>query len=124
MMGERVGCRVADLLDGTTNTLMIAEVTGEGRGTHMAHFWPTTDCTDTYDGINGPFTVPGGQFPVNDFGIIRGFRETGPSSFHPGGCHFTMADGSVQFLSENIAAGVLHDLTTRAGGEALSGGQL
>ena len=28
----------------------------------------------------------------------------GPSSYHPGGCHFTIADGSVRFLFEEIDA--------------------
>ena len=82
------------------------------------------NCTDTYDGINGPFTAPGGQAVPSGSGIILGPRETGPSSFHPGGCHFTMGDGSVQFLSENISAPVLRYLTTRAGGEIVSGNEL
>ncbi|HAW29863.1 MAG TPA: prepilin-type cleavage/methylation domain-containing protein, partial [Planctomycetaceae bacterium] len=42
------------------------------------------------------------------------------SSWHTGGCHFLMGDGSVHFISENIDAGVLRSLTTRAGREAVS----
>ena len=124
IMGEREGCRIADVDDGTSHTLMIAEVTGNGPETYTGHYWITMNCTDTYDGINGPFTAPGGQAVPSGSGIILGPRETGPSSFHPGGCHFTMGDGSVQFLSENISAPVLRYLTTRAGGEIVSGNEL
>jgi prepilin-type N-terminal cleavage/methylation domain-containing protein/prepilin-type processing-associated H-X9-DG protein len=38
-------------------------------------------------------------------------------SFHPGGAHAAMCDGSVQFLAENTAWHVVGALLTRAGGE-------
>ena len=119
MMGERQGCRVRDVADGTSHTLTIAEVTGGGPRSYGGHLWVTIDLVDTADGINGPGSLPGGgKWVVGGVGI-RGFRETGPSSYHPGGCHFTMADGSVQFLVEEIDAWILAALTTRAGGEAI-----
>ena len=68
----------------------------------------------TRDGINGPFTVPGG----GHFDWYNGSF----SSFHPGGCHFAIADGSVHFLSEYISSDVLAKLTTRAGGEPVAAG--
>jgi len=114
MFAFEEGCRIADVLDGTSNTLMIGELTGAGRGSHYAHFWITHDIISTRDGINGPWTKPGG-------GTFR-FYDAGFSSFHPGGCHFVMADGSVHFLSETIAHDVLAALTTRAGGEPVSDG--
>ena len=46
------------------------------------------------------------------------------NSFHPphsGGGHFAFADGSVHFLSENIALGTYRSLATRAGGDMTSG---
>ena len=114
MMGERKGCRIRDVVDGTSNTLMLGEVTGGGPGSHVAHMWMTFNMVGTGDGINGPFTVPGGLDPA-----AWNLRETGPSSHHPGGCHFLLADGSVQVLSENIAQLALVALTTRDGGEVL-----
>ena len=39
--------------------------------------------------------------------------QFGFSSFHPGGCHFAMADASVQFLSEDIDQDVLDELASR-----------
>lgn len=41
------------------------------------------------------------------------------SSLHPGGVQFGMADGSVRFLSENIALTVLRGLATMDGAEAV-----
>jgi prepilin-type N-terminal cleavage/methylation domain-containing protein/prepilin-type processing-associated H-X9-DG protein len=118
MFGGEVGCRIAQVTDGTSNTLMVGEVTGKGRGTHVGHFWASWNLMDTRDGINGPLTAPAQNY--------QSFRTAGFASWHPGGCHFTMADGSVQFISQNVSSGerpagqppsVLHALTTRAGGE-------
>mgnify|MGYP001362398157 CR=1 FL=1 len=112
------GCPIARIRDGTSNTLMVTEATGAGPGTRKGFAWVTFNLTDTRDGINGPFTVIGGQWtPDNPNVAYWGIRETGPSSYHPGGCHFVMADGSVHFLAESIAADVLKRLTTKSGGE-------
>jgi len=46
--------------------------------------------------------------------------EGGFSSFHPGGCHFVLADGSVHFISESIDSRTLAAITTRAGEEVVS----
>lgn len=40
-----------------------------------------------------------------------------PYSFHTGGAHFTMGDGAVRFLSENISFAVFIGLATPAGSE-------
>lgn len=125
IMGEREGCRIRDISDGTSHTLMIGEVTGAGPKTYQGHFWATWALTDTYDGINGPYTVIGGEWAVDPYGgTFAGVVETGFSSYHPGGCHFAMADGSVQYISEEISPATLARLTTRAGGEASAAGDL
>jgi prepilin-type N-terminal cleavage/methylation domain-containing protein/prepilin-type processing-associated H-X9-DG protein len=117
--GERC-CTIADVKDGTSNTLMIGEVTGKGPGTHKGYCWAAWNFMDTRDGINGPLSVPGGNYQNYDF------RTSGFASWHPGGCHFALADGSVQFISQNVSSGerpagqtpsALHALTTRARGE-------
>ena len=63
----------------------------------------TQDLIDTADGINGPNSLPGGSGPwVVGGSAVKTMRDVGPSSYHPGGCHFTMADGSVQWISDYI----------------------
>jgi prepilin-type N-terminal cleavage/methylation domain-containing protein/prepilin-type processing-associated H-X9-DG protein len=105
-------CTIADIKDGTSNTLAVGEVTGMGKGTYIGFFWCSWNLQDTHDGINSPFcTAPGGKYPPG----ILGPALAGFASFHPGGCHFLLADGSVSYLSQNIAGGVLSALTTRAG---------
>lgn len=51
---------------------------------------------------------------------INVYNDNGLYSFHVGGCHVVMGDGSVKFLSQNIASVVLAAIVTRDGGEAKS----
>ena len=119
VMGERLGAKVSDITDGTSHTLMVGEVTGGGPGKFSGPVWNYSDSIDTADGINGPYTIPGGATSYNNL-------LNGASSYHPGGCHFLFCDGSVQFITEDISSGVrpdgetptvLYSLTTRNGGE-------
>jgi len=106
IFGGNAPCTIADIRDGTSNTLMVAEVTGGGAGTYLGRPWAGYNLVDTHNGINGVNTVPGNSYSV--------YRD-GPASFHPGGCNFLLADGSVSFLSQNIAQNLLAALTTRDG---------
>ncbi|QDS99125.1 DUF1559 family PulG-like putative transporter [Adhaeretor mobilis] len=112
VMGSAEGCRIAEISDGTSNTVMIAEITGQGPGTYVGHYWPSKNIIDTDDGINGPYSVPGSGNP-DSFQL----NLTGPSSYHPGGCHFAFADGSIRFLNEDIAQITLDRLANRLDGE-------
>ena len=110
---------IRDVFDGTSNTLMVGELTGGEPGSNRGHQWVHYNLFTTFNGINGDGTIPGsGVFqrpPLLDDSF---------SSYHPGGCHFQIADGSAQFISEFIDADVLAALTTRAGGEPISGTDL
>ena len=103
--------RVADITDGTSNTLLVGEITGWTSGSYAAHNFVTWNLADTSLGINGPYSRPGG---TQDFY----YRQSGFSSYHAGsGCHFVFADGSTHFLNQDIDQNVLTALTTRTGGE-------
>jgi len=103
--------RIADVFDGTSQTLLFGEVTGGERGSHHGWFWLTHNANDTADGINGPNTMPGGGSFV--------FYGGGFSSYHPGGGHFAFGDASVHFLSEAMSQTVLTALTSRNQGEVV-----
>ena len=51
--------------------------------------------------------------------IIGGDNLHGLYSFHPGGAHVALADGSVQFLKDTMDTKTLFALVTRNGGEVL-----
>ncbi len=105
--------RVRDVFDGTSNTLMVGEMTGGEPGSKKGWTWVHFNIKSTASGINGPGTIPGE-------GVLNRTGFDSFSSYHPGGCHFQLADGSVRFISENIDVVTLASLTTRRGGEPIS----
>ncbi len=104
--------KIRDVIDGTSNTLLVGEVTGGLPGSFDCNYWSVVNHIDTAGGINGPNTTPG-----SGTWSLRGQQA---SSWHVGGCHFLLADGSVHFLSENIDSVVLKSITTRIGSEVVS----
>ena len=104
--------RIRDVVDGTSKTLLVGELTGGEQGSAQGHQWVHFNLFTTLFGINGPDTIPGGD----------DFKRTATdcfSSYHPGGCHFARADGSVHFESQDLDALVLKALTTRAGQDTI-----
>lgn len=125
--------RRADMADGTSNTIMVAECAGRedvwrrGKMTPVSYTgsprvrarggaWATTD---------NPYTI-GQRLPWHaSFGPIPGAPAINNSnewghcfySFHPTGANFGFVDGSVRFLAESTSLRTLGVLTTRAGGE-------
>ena len=59
---------------------------------------------DPASNCSGPY-----QFMQGDFG-----------SFHPGGCHFALADGAVKFVGETIDINLYRQLGQRADGARMS----
>ena len=111
LMGVK-SIQISDVADGTSHTLLAGEITGGESGSKMAEVWADGNIFSTRPGINGLGTIPGEG--VYDRSIENGF-----SSFHPGGCHFLLVDGSIQFIFQSISPAVLKALTTRAGGEVI-----
>ena len=125
--------RMADIRDGTSNTILLAERLGGidiyvGRRVRpeYAALGPTNGggWADILNGEHWPAgsiqneTAPQeGPCGIN----CTNRRGAGFYSFHPGGAMFLLADGSVTFLSESIQPFVLASLITRAGGEPSSG---
>ncbi|MBN1395036.1 MAG: DUF1559 domain-containing protein [Pirellulales bacterium] len=121
MWGSIYSCKPNDVTDGLTHTIMLIEVTGGGAGSHLGFSWVGQGMLDTYEGINGPHTLPGGMNTESSGSVPWGARYNGPSSWHPNGCFAAMGDGSTHFINEDIDAAVLAALTTRANGEIIDG---
>lgn len=103
--------KMSQIPDGTSKTIVISEVTGDRDGTYQGWPWSHRNVTDISGGFNGACSIPGG-------GRYCG-RNSGFSSYHPGGCNFGLADGSSKFLSENIDQKALENFVGRDDGGAV-----
>lgn len=108
MNWKRIG--ITSVSDGTSNTIMVGEVTGFG---DWAWPWVHFNITSTKYPICSPQTPPGGPNPIVS-------SEAGFSSYHSGGANFLAVDGSVHFLHKSLSLDTLRALATRNGGEVVN----
>jgi hypothetical protein len=113
---------IGQIIDGTTNTFMLGET--------IYSMVPPV-CCETITWASGPrtnggdvldttwaacvFRINSGDKPLPNASMWDEMNTTF-SSFHTGGCHFGMADGSVQFVSENIDINIYRQAGTRNDG--------
>jgi prepilin-type processing-associated H-X9-DG protein len=120
MFGENSTTRIADVTDGTSNTVAMAETTLPTYGGHATNwgfrgFQQMGLSLGTGGGLNRWF--------VNASGRVEKGHRMGPQtagSYHPGGANVFLADGSVRFLKETMTFGTRESLATMAGGEVVS----
>src|SRR5262249_11203117 len=118
--------RLADITDGTSQTILVAEDAGASEAWRVGRLVP-----DAW--------VPGGGWAGDrnrlvlmgatpDSGTRPGpcavncTNELEVYSFHPGGANAVFADGSVHFLRAGLSIRVLARLATPAGGEVVADG--
>ena len=65
------------------------------------------------------FWQHGRQFNLDVIHHVQRHDGGGVGSWHVGGAHFTMADGTVRFISENVDLQLYRRLATRGGGEVV-----
>jgi len=105
------GVGFQEITDGLSQTIIVGE-----RSSKIA---PSTWVGVVTCGEHSPARVVGmATAPPNSLQGEDPFHNF--SSFHPGGVHFLLGDGSVRFFSENIELKVFQALTTRSGGEAVN----
>jgi prepilin-type N-terminal cleavage/methylation domain-containing protein/prepilin-type processing-associated H-X9-DG protein len=114
-------CRPADVTDGMSNTIMVAEDAGRpdfyatgGKllGVLKEGGWADPNAAFSIDGANLDGTVPGGC-PMNCSNNSEVY------SFHTTGANVVFADGSVHFLKSTISLCGLAAMVTRAGNEII-----
>lgn len=113
MFGENSKTKFAMVSDGTSNTFMVGESTFDvfnGRCSSWAYRgWVMTGIDPAGDGINNWFFSTA---PASIPGRLGSWGRAG--SMHIGGAHFTMADGAVRFVSQNMNLTLLGNLSRMA----------
>jgi hypothetical protein len=108
--------KMAEVTDGTSNTLMVGEVSWKGSGYYRmfnrGYYYENPDggrgvlllmARNVYQPINSKYTA---TWNSQCFG-----------SLHPGGSQFTLADGSAKFVSQTIDMRVYLAIASRNGNE-------
>lgn len=125
--------RIADVTDGLSSTIFIAEDVGRDERMQPAHIY-----ADPFDGQ--PRRIWRWAEPDNAIGVTKGINNNrspqggtatcpwttnncGPCeeifSFHSGGAHVLLGDGSVHFLTESLDLATLRALVTRSEAEVI-----
>ena len=109
--------RIADVSDGLSNTVFVAEVCRDERRGTWGGIWAGANRKDQYG------LWIGGVFWAIDEGP---FRLNGPDKWascspHPGGVGVLLGDGSVRFIRDAVDPRVPADMASRAGGEVVAG---
>ncbi|MGH7201762.1 MAG: DUF1559 domain-containing protein [Planctomycetaceae bacterium] len=108
--------RYDQITDGASNTIFMGEKALEqGELTWASGTRATLRNTGTP--INQLLNLPNQRYPLSSPAAIQPLYVGGFSSWHEGGAHFCLGDGSVRFMSENIAPKVYEVLGHRADGE-------
>jgi prepilin-type N-terminal cleavage/methylation domain-containing protein/prepilin-type processing-associated H-X9-DG protein len=123
-----VGTRLAEITDGTSNTLLVGE-RPPGRSLDYGWAFGNSDNLDSTLGVNEVNILQAGipeidACPPGPFFFSWGRIDDPCAQFHfysthPGGAHFLYADGSVHFLSYGIKNEVMRALATMSGGEVV-----
>jgi prepilin-type N-terminal cleavage/methylation domain-containing protein/prepilin-type processing-associated H-X9-DG protein len=117
--------RLDDILDGTSNTILIAECAGRPQlwrgGRQVPDLWLSGGPWASRNLLFGRGATPDG---TGFFGpcAVNCTNDREVYSFHPGGANVAFADASVRFLRADISIRAFAKLVTRAGGEVVCAG--
>jgi prepilin-type N-terminal cleavage/methylation domain-containing protein/prepilin-type processing-associated H-X9-DG protein len=128
--------RMSTIKDGTSHTIVIAEDAGRHEGMDSLYTDPVEGGVRKQWRWADPDNAFGVSWPVNFHLNPWGgpsdcpwlTMNCGPNdeifSFHPGGAHVVMADGHVEFLTDQVHHRVLRALVSRDGGETIDASEL
>ena len=115
-----LGRKISEITDGTSQTFLLAEVDypfddDPFRKVHYA----SSDCPRGKCNIGSPWMCCNHVTTAHGINGHNWWQHGGVYSHHPGGAHFTYADGHVSFHVESIDQELLEALSTREGGEVV-----
>jgi prepilin-type N-terminal cleavage/methylation domain-containing protein len=116
--------KMGDVVDGTSNTLLIGEITATNTATISANkhpAWIGGVAINNQGQFGGWGAANAGEvFRSADINFpINGKNDFAFGSQHVGGAHFLLTDGSVRFVSQNLDGIVFGNLGSRNGGETI-----
>jgi prepilin-type processing-associated H-X9-DG protein len=91
------GCKIRDITDGTSNTLMIGEISWKKMSKYRA--WHRAKYGDNRGTLY--LLSKSVEYPINSENESK-WNSVAFGSNHPGGVNFLRADGSVSFVSETV----------------------
>jgi prepilin-type N-terminal cleavage/methylation domain-containing protein len=121
--GESPAVTLGDIVDGTTNTVMMGHTTTFASSNSLVWCSSTGAAHGTSLPINFALKLcrgTPGMYPNGCNGVASTWMSRGFQSWHPGGTMSAMADGSVQFFSETIEIRAHNALGSRAGSETIN----
>ncbi len=118
--------RFADILDGSSQTILLSEMRLDD--SHLG--WVSGTRSTLRNVANFGDVYQNNQNPQNMGPVVEQPTPTGPlgsldvggfDSFHPGGVHVVLADGSIHFITDSINHEIMRQLANRADGKVLPG---
>ena len=119
--------RLVQATDGLSNTLMIGEYTSKTT-TSRATFWAYTYASYNQSSIGAESRLFGKDYGASSTDVNGCWGTPGLygdqmckrafNSGHTSGANFALGDGSVRFISYNVALDLLQNMGTMTGGEA------
>jgi prepilin-type N-terminal cleavage/methylation domain-containing protein/prepilin-type processing-associated H-X9-DG protein len=118
--GER---RLTDILDGTSNTMLLAECAGRNlrffMGRQVSGDWTAGPWANPNSRLNIGGCDPANPTAVSGPKMVNCINDKEIYSFHTAGANICLADGSVRFLPESANMDLVLSLLTRARGEVV-----
>jgi prepilin-type processing-associated H-X9-DG protein len=131
------GVRLADVIDGTSNTILFGEryhfdkQFDDQKPTYLPNVGPLSGWgkwgyvakTSAQVTLSAPVKI---NYHVSENATLLDMhnRVCAYGSGHPGGANFALADGSARFVGDTLPLATLQALSTRAGCEVVSAGDL
>ena len=130
------GTKIADITDGTSNTIAVGERppsadmnfgwgfagygnTGNGDCDVMLGVLETNDSGGSYPAQPNGQPCPVGPYSFGPGNINNQCDQFHYWSLHSGGANFLMGDGSVRFMTYSVGDPVMSALSTKSGGEVV-----